>query len=139
MTSAAFVMVGVFAIFGTLSIIDYKMLGVGLAFAILIDATIVRAVLLPATMKLLGDRNWYLPSWLQWLPRFDHEGSVDERRSATAASATAPSRSPLPRKQRRRRQVRRCQLAWQGETSIPDPQRPALWRAVVRSALGSGG
>jgi uncharacterized membrane protein YdfJ with MMPL/SSD domain len=78
-TSAAFVMVGVFAIFGTLSIIDYKMLGVGLAFAILIDATIVRAVLLPATMKLLGDRNWYLPSWLEWLPRLDHEGSVDEQ------------------------------------------------------------
>ena len=76
-TSAAFVMVGVFAIFGTLSIIDYKMLGVGLAFAIFIDATIVRAVLLPATMKLLGDRNWYLPSWLEWLPRLDHEGSVD--------------------------------------------------------------
>jgi RND superfamily putative drug exporter len=74
-TSAAFVMVGVFAIFGTLSIIDYKMLGVGLGLAIFIDATIVRAVLLPATMKLLGDRNWYLPSWLEWLPRLDHEGS----------------------------------------------------------------
>src|SRR4051794_33171031 len=77
-TSAAFVMVGVFAIFGTLSIVDYKMLGVGLGFAIFIDATLVRAVLLPATMKLLGDRNWYLPSWLEWLPRFDHEGTVDE-------------------------------------------------------------
>ncbi len=77
-TSAAFVMVGVFAIFGTLSIIDYKMLGVGLGFAIFIDATIVRAVLLPATMKLLGDRNWYLPSWLEWLPRLDHAGSVDQ-------------------------------------------------------------
>jgi uncharacterized membrane protein YdfJ with MMPL/SSD domain len=76
-TSAAFVMVGVFAIFGTLSIIDYKMLGVGLAFAIFLDATIVRGVLLPATMKLLGDRNWYLPSWLEWLPRLDHEGSTD--------------------------------------------------------------
>jgi uncharacterized membrane protein YdfJ with MMPL/SSD domain len=78
-TSAAFVMVGVFAIFGTLSIVDYKMLGVGLGFAIFIDATLVRAVLLPATMKLLGDRNWYLPKWLEWLPRFDHEGSVDEQ------------------------------------------------------------
>jgi uncharacterized membrane protein YdfJ with MMPL/SSD domain len=78
-TSAAFVMVGVFAIFGTLSIIDYKMLGVGLGFAIFLDATLVRAVLLPATMKLLGDRNWYLPSWLEWLPHLDHEGSVDEK------------------------------------------------------------
>ena len=78
-TGAAFVMVGVFAIFGTLSIIDFKMLGIGLAVAIFIDATIVRAVLLPATMKLLGDRNWYLPSWLQWLPRLDHEGSSEPR------------------------------------------------------------
>jgi uncharacterized membrane protein YdfJ with MMPL/SSD domain len=75
-TSAAFVMVGVFAIFGTLSIIDYKMLGVGLAFAIFIDATLVRAVLLPATMKLLGDRNWYLPRKLNWLPELRHEGEV---------------------------------------------------------------
>ena len=50
---------------------------IGLAAAILIDATIVRAVLLPATMTLLGDRNWYLPSWLEWLPRLDHDGSVD--------------------------------------------------------------
>jgi uncharacterized membrane protein YdfJ with MMPL/SSD domain len=77
-TSAAFVMVGVFAIFGTLTIIDYKMLGIGLGLAIFIDATIVRAVLLPATMKLLGDRNWYLPSWLEWLPRLDHEGTVEK-------------------------------------------------------------
>jgi anti-anti-sigma factor len=67
-TSAAAVMVGVFAIFATLSSIDFKEMGVGLALAVLIDATIVRAVLLPATMKLLGDWNWYLPSWLQWLP-----------------------------------------------------------------------
>jgi uncharacterized membrane protein YdfJ with MMPL/SSD domain len=73
-TSAAFVMVGVFGIFGTLSIVDFKMLGVGLALAIAIDATIVRAVLLPASMKLLGDRNWYLPRWLEWLPQLDHEG-----------------------------------------------------------------
>jgi anti-anti-sigma factor len=67
-TSAAAVMVGVFAIFATLSSIDFKEMGVGLALAVLIDATIVRAVLLPAGMKLLGDWNWYLPSWLQWLP-----------------------------------------------------------------------
>ena len=54
-------MVAVFSIFATLSIIDLKQMGVGLAVAILIDATIVRAVLLPATMKLLGEWNWYLP------------------------------------------------------------------------------
>ncbi|ADB51806.1 anti-sigma factor antagonist [Conexibacter woesei] len=68
-TSAAAVMVGVFAIFATLSSIDFKMMGIGLSVAVLLDATIVRAVLLPATMKLLGDWNWYLPRWLEWLPR----------------------------------------------------------------------
>jgi uncharacterized membrane protein YdfJ with MMPL/SSD domain len=72
-TSAAIVMVFVFSIFGTLSILFLKEFGVGLAAAILIDATIIRAVLLPATMKLLGDWNWYLPSWLEWLPRIGHE------------------------------------------------------------------
>ncbi|MFL5965556.1 MAG: MMPL family transporter [Gaiellaceae bacterium] len=68
-TSAAIVMFAVFSIFATLSMLMFKQFGVGLAAAILIDATIVRAVLLPATMKLLGERNWYLPRWLQWLPR----------------------------------------------------------------------
>ncbi|MGZ4268410.1 MAG: MMPL family transporter [Solirubrobacteraceae bacterium] len=77
-TSAAVVMVGVFAIFATLSSLDFKQMGVGLSVAILIDATIVRAVLLPATMKLLGDWNWYLPRWLDWLPRLSH-GAVPER------------------------------------------------------------
>jgi uncharacterized membrane protein YdfJ with MMPL/SSD domain len=67
-------MVGVFSIFATLSQIEMKQLGVGLAAAILIDATIVRAVLLPAAMKLLGDWNWYLPRWLEWLPRIGIEG-----------------------------------------------------------------
>ena len=76
-TSAAIVMVGVFAIFATLQAMIFKQFGVGLAAAILIDATIVRAVLLPATMKLLGDWNWYLPSWLAWLPRLEHGSEVD--------------------------------------------------------------
>jgi RND superfamily putative drug exporter len=71
-TSAAIVMVCVFAIFATLSWPFFKQFGVGLATAVLIDATIVRAVLLPATMKLLGDWNWYLPRWLEWLPRLEH-------------------------------------------------------------------
>ena len=70
-TSAAVVMVFVFSIFAALSMLFFKQFGVGLAVAILIDATIVRAVLLPATMKLLGVWNWYLPSWLQWLPRLE--------------------------------------------------------------------
>jgi uncharacterized membrane protein YdfJ with MMPL/SSD domain len=61
----------VFGVFATLSWPFFKQFGVGLAVAILIDATIVRAVLLPASMKLLGEWNWYLPSWLQWLPRLE--------------------------------------------------------------------
>jgi uncharacterized membrane protein YdfJ with MMPL/SSD domain len=76
-TSAAIVMVAVFAIFATLSSIDFKEMGVGLSVAILIDATIVRAVLLPATMKLLGKWNWYLPRKLEWLPQVAHEPSVE--------------------------------------------------------------
>ena len=72
-TSAAVVMVGVFGVFAILPLIDMKEMGVGLAAAVLIDATIIRGVLLPATMKLLGDWNWYLPRWLEWLPRLEHE------------------------------------------------------------------
>ncbi len=68
-TSAAAVMVAVFAIFATLTSLDLKQMGVGLAVAVLIDATVIRSVLLPATMKLLGKWNWYLPRWLDWLPK----------------------------------------------------------------------
>jgi RND superfamily putative drug exporter len=76
-TSAALVMVGVFAVFALMPILDMKEMGIGLAVAVLIDATIIRAVLLPASMKLLGDWNWYLPSWLEWLPRLE-PGTEDE-------------------------------------------------------------
>jgi RND superfamily putative drug exporter len=75
-TSAALVMVAVFAVFGSLSFIMFKQMGVGLAFAVLLDATIIRGVLLPATMKLLGDRNWWLPRRLGWLPRIAPEAEV---------------------------------------------------------------
>jgi RND superfamily putative drug exporter len=75
-TSAAVVMVLVFGVFSLMPIIDMKEMGIGLAAAILIDATIVRAVLLPATMKLLGRWNWYLPRWLEWLPNLEHERST---------------------------------------------------------------
>jgi RND superfamily putative drug exporter len=84
-TSAAIVMVAVFAVFIALSMLMFKQFGVGLAVAILIDATIVRGVLLPASMKLLGDWNWYLPSWLEWLPRFD-----------VSEPEAAPEQEPTP-------------------------------------------
>jgi uncharacterized membrane protein YdfJ with MMPL/SSD domain len=67
-TSAAVIMVAVFGLFATLSLIQMQQLGFGLAVAILIDATVVRAVLLPSTMRLLGEWNWFLPRWLTWLP-----------------------------------------------------------------------
>ena len=70
-TSAAAVMVAAFSIFASLSTIDIKQLGVGLAVAVLIDATVIRGLLLPAVMTLLGERNWYLPGALHWLPRLD--------------------------------------------------------------------
>ncbi|WP_107067937.1 MMPL family transporter [Streptomyces sp. MUSC 125] len=72
-TSAAVIMVAVFAIFGTLSMQSMKQMGVGLAAAVLIDATVIRGVLLPAVMALLGERNWYLPKWLRWLPDLTHD------------------------------------------------------------------
>ncbi|MGW0767259.1 MMPL family transporter [Streptomyces sp. NPDC002676] len=82
-TSAAVIMVAVFAIFGTLSMQSMKQMGVGLAAAVLIDATIIRGVLLPAVMALLGERNWYLPKWMHRLPDLTH----DESPEAIAAPA----------------------------------------------------
>jgi uncharacterized membrane protein YdfJ with MMPL/SSD domain len=77
-TSAAIVMVAVFGIFGSLDILMLKQMGVGLAAAVLIDATVIRAILLPASMKLLGERNWYLPKRLEWLPRIQSHDVAPE-------------------------------------------------------------
>ena len=68
-TSAAAIMVVVFAVFMTLRLVIIRELGLGLAVAVLVDATVIRTVLLPATMRLLGEWNWYLPPFLRWLPR----------------------------------------------------------------------
>jgi RND superfamily putative drug exporter len=87
-TSAALVMVAVFAVFIALSMLFFKQFGVGLAVAILIDATIVRGVLLPASMKLLGDWNWHVPGWLQWLPHIGLSES-DGTPETDAAPASA--------------------------------------------------
>ena len=88
-TSAAIVMVFVFAVFIALSMLMFKQFGVGLAVAILIDATIVRGVLLPASMKLLGDWNWYLPRWLEWLPRLDVSEEAEAPHESTPTPASA--------------------------------------------------
>jgi uncharacterized membrane protein YdfJ with MMPL/SSD domain len=90
-TSAAVVMIGVFAVFATLSLVIFKELGVGLGIAVLIDATLVRAVLLPASMKLLGDWNWYLPSWLEWLPHISRGAEATPERPPARAKPDAPA------------------------------------------------
>ena len=97
-TSAALVMVGVFLVFATLQFLDFKQLGIGLAAAVLIDATIIRGVLLPASMKVLGDWNWYLPSWLEWLPRIGQEDDSPKppKGPTDAPGADDPEAEPKP-------------------------------------------
>ena len=93
-TAAALIMVTVFASFVLTADPIIKEFGVGLSIAILLDATIVRLVIVPATMVLLGEWNWWLPRWLQWLPRVD---LPDERAGATASSGpAAPAAAPAP-------------------------------------------
>jgi uncharacterized membrane protein YdfJ with MMPL/SSD domain len=94
-TSAAVVMVAVFSVFGALSMMIFKQFGVGLAVAVLIDATIVRAVLLPATMKLLGDWNWYLPRWLDWLPHLEHGFAVQPTGPTSKPEPIPPELEPI--------------------------------------------
>jgi uncharacterized membrane protein YdfJ with MMPL/SSD domain len=96
-TSAAVVMVAVFSIFATLGLLDFKMMGVGLAVAVVLDATIVRAVLLPATMTLLGAWNWYLPRWLEWLPRVTPPAAPARPAIARTPGAPVPAPAPEPR------------------------------------------
>jgi RND superfamily putative drug exporter len=72
-TGAAAIIVAVFAGFAAGDLVMFQQMGFGIAVALLIDATIIRSVLLPAAMKILNDRCWYLPSWLEWLPRIEVE------------------------------------------------------------------
>ena len=89
-TGAAVIMVAVFGGFAAGNLVMLQQMGFGLAVAVLIDATIVRSVLVPATMKLLGDRNWYLPSWLSWLPDMSLEGVPQPQPTHTAEPEPAP-------------------------------------------------
>lgn len=71
-------MVAVFAGFAAGRMVSFQQMGFGLAVAVFLDATIVRTILVPASMKLLGSRNWYFPSWLEWIPNVAIEGTPDE-------------------------------------------------------------
>ena len=95
-TGAALIMAAVFWGFAVGDMVSFQQMGFGLGMAVLIDATIVRSVLVPAAMKLLGDANWYLPRWLQWLPRLTVEASEPEPALPAAAPAEAPERIPAP-------------------------------------------
>ncbi|HEX2275143.1 MAG TPA: MMPL family transporter [Acidimicrobiales bacterium] len=88
-TGAALIMVAVFIGFAQGELVSFQQMGFGLAAAVLIDATIVRSILVPASMKLLGKRNWYLPRWLEWLPKVQVEGPREER-------PTEPPAQPVP-------------------------------------------
>jgi len=90
-TSAAVIMVAVFSILATLSIVPLKMLGVGLGAAVLIDATVVRGILVPAALAMLGERAWYLPRWLAWLPR----GLAGEKDGGRDTNLAVPVPEPV--------------------------------------------
>jgi RND superfamily putative drug exporter len=94
-TAAAAVMVAVFAIFASLRTLDIKQMGVGLAVAVLLDATLIRGVLLPASMKLLGDWNWYLPRWLEWLPQLNVEARLVGASRSAPSTAEPPPQTPV--------------------------------------------
>src|SRR5438046_5043130 len=89
-TAAAAIMICVFGSFVLSDLRVLKLVGFGLAFAVFIDATVVRLILVPATMELLGDRNWWFPSWLEWIPRVHIEGEPD------SALAPEPERESVP-------------------------------------------
>ncbi|XRQ06809.1 MMPL family transporter [Actinomadura welshii] len=95
-TSAAVIMIATFAVFGMLSFQDFKQLGVGLSVAVLIDATLIRVVLLPAVMSLLGRSNWYLPRWLAWLPRVSHGEDAAPTPEPEPAAPSPYSRPLVP-------------------------------------------
>jgi RND superfamily putative drug exporter len=93
-SGAAAIMVVVFGAFALGDSVDMQQMGFGLAVAVFVDATLIRSVLVPASMELLGNRNWYLPSWLEWLPQLNVEGNapVQGRR-------TAPRQTHLPNRE----------------------------------------
>jgi RND superfamily putative drug exporter len=104
-TGAALIIIAVFSGFARGDLVMFQQMGFGVAVALLLDATVVRLVLVPAAMELLGDRNWYLPSWLRWLPDIQVEGagcrsgSASPARGARSQAATDDAALPPPRLQ----------------------------------------
>jgi RND superfamily putative drug exporter len=90
-TGAALIMVAIFSGFAAGEMVPTAQFGFGMAVAILLDSTVVRSVLVPATMKLLGDRNWYLPGFLSWLPEVRVDGEAAESPTSAAVPASAPA------------------------------------------------
>jgi len=120
-TGAALIMVAVFGGFALGDLVAIQQMGFGLAVAVLIDATIVRSVLVPAAMALLGDRNWYLPAWLRWLP--------DLRVVGAPAPTTPPAAAPVP--------VGLPPSVRRPATSRRPAERPAPWTSTGRAAHSS--
>ena len=88
-TGAALIIIAVFSGFAAGDLVMFQQMGFGVAVALLVDATIVRCVLVPASMKLLGERNWYLPSWLHWIPEVHVEGQASPELPDPPASPPA--------------------------------------------------
>ena len=89
-TGAALIMVAVFAGFAAGDLVMFQQMGFGLAVAVLLDATLIRTILVPSAMKLLGRWNWYLPSWLEWLPHLSIEGAPAARTTPARAGPHTP-------------------------------------------------
>jgi RND superfamily putative drug exporter len=98
-TGAAAIIIVVFTGFATGQLVPFQEMGFGIAIALALDATLVRLLLIPAAMRLLGDRNWYLPRWLEWLPDLQVEGRRPTRRRPTRPATT--HRRCRPRRSRR--------------------------------------
>jgi RND superfamily putative drug exporter len=102
-TGAAMIIVAVFSGFAASDLVSFQQMGFGVAVALLVDATIVRSVVIPAAMRLLDDRNWYLPHWLEWLPKLQIEGPGQEPlQPAPAESGAGLHASQHPARNRSR-------------------------------------
>ena len=149
-TGAALIMVAVFGSFAGGRLVEMQQMGFGLAFAVLIDATLIRTILVPAMLKLCGKANWYLPRGLRWLPDVRVEGDPAPPPIPTAAQAgrlgtspaarcpaAPPASSPADPLDQRLPPPGDDDVAGRGRTSLPDsgkrtPVRPGCNRLVWR-------